>query len=85
MISDGRGLNHRLAASYYRKGKVDAKIYTHFPVKYGMSTYSYYYDYDPSLAWSEFEYVKSCFTDFAAAATTMAPGLKPMTSLLASM
>lgn len=41
-----------------------------------MSTYSYYCCYDPSLAWNDFDYVKSCFTDSAAAATAMATGLK---------
>lgn len=76
MIADGRGFNHLLAASYYESGKPDAQIYTHFPVKYAMSTYSYYCDYDPSLAWSEFDYIKSCWTDSAAAATAMASGYK---------
>ena len=41
-----------------------------------MSTYSYYCNYDPALAWSNFYYVKSCYTDSAAAATTMASGVK---------
>ena len=76
MIADGRGFNHLLADSYYQEGKADTQIYTHFPVKYAMSTYSYYCDYDPSLAWSDFEYVKTCFTDSAAAATAMATGFK---------
>jgi alkaline phosphatase len=40
------------------------------------TTYSYYCDYDPVLAWSDFEYVKSCYTDSAAAATAMATGVK---------
>jgi alkaline phosphatase len=76
MISDGRGYNHMLAANYYLEGKASNQIYTHFPVKYAMSTYPIYCDYDPSLAWSDFEYVKSCFTDSAAAATAMATGYK---------
>jgi alkaline phosphatase len=76
MISDGRGFNHLTAASYYREGKVNSQIYTRFPVRYAMSTYSYYCGYDPSLAWSEFDYVKTCFTDSAAAATAMATGYK---------
>jgi alkaline phosphatase len=41
-----------------------------------MSTYSYYCSYDPVMAWSDFEYVKSCYTDSAAAATAMAAGVK---------
>lgn len=76
MIADGRGYNHLLAASYYESGKAYSQVYTRFPVRYAMSTYSYYCDYDPSLAWSEFDYVKSCWTDSAAAATAMATGYK---------
>jgi len=76
MIADGRGYNHLLAASYYQGGKADSQIYTHFPVKYAMSTYSYYCNYDPALAWSQFDYVTSCWTDSAAAATAMATGYK---------
>src|SRR5512142_780031 len=76
MIADGRGFIHLQAVSYYEAGKSDAQIYTKLPVQYAMSTYSYYCDYDPSLAWSEFDYVKSCFTDSAAAATAMATGYK---------
>jgi alkaline phosphatase len=76
MLADGRGFNHLLAASYYEAGKADSQICTNFPVKYAMSTYSYYCNYDPSLAWSDFEYVKTCFTDSAAAATAMATGFK---------
>ncbi len=50
--------------------------FANFPVKYAMSTYSYYCSYNPTLAWSDFNYVKSCYTDSAAAATAMATGLK---------
>jgi alkaline phosphatase len=76
MISDGRGYNHMLADSYYRAGKANTQIYARFPVRYAMSTYPIGCSYDPSLAWSDFEYVKSCFTDSAAAATAMATGYK---------
>jgi alkaline phosphatase len=41
-----------------------------------VTTYSYYCDYDPVLAWSDFEYVNSCYTDSAAAATALATGVK---------
>ncbi len=76
MIADGRGYNHLLATSYYLYGQADRQVYNRFPFRHAMSTYSYYCDYDPSLAWSDFDYVKSCYTDSAAAATTMATGVK---------
>jgi alkaline phosphatase len=76
MIADGRGFNHLLATSYYEAGRADAQVYTDFPVQLAMSTYSYYCNYDPALAWSQFDYVTSCWTDSAAAATAMATGTK---------
>jgi alkaline phosphatase len=76
MISDGWGYNHLNAVSYYEYGKDARQIYNRFPFQFAMSTYSYYCNYDPVLAWSDFEYVKSCYTDSAAAATTMATGVK---------
>jgi alkaline phosphatase len=49
-----------------------------------MSTYSIFYEgdscygrgYSPQLAWSDFNYVKDCYTDSSAAATAMASGVK---------
>jgi alkaline phosphatase len=76
MISDGWGFNHLESASYYEYGKDARQIYNRFPFQFAMSTYSYYCDYDPVLAWSDFEYVNSCYTDSAAAATAMATGVK---------
>jgi alkaline phosphatase len=76
MISDGWGFNHLESASYYEYGKDARQIYNRFPFQFAVSTYSYYCDYDPVLAWSDFEYVKSCYTDSAAAATAMATGVK---------
>ncbi len=86
MISDGRGYNHDLATNYYRYGKGVAPIYRQFSVSYGMSTYmadteetGYGYcgdGYDPLLAWDDFEYPNICYTDSAAAATTMSTGVK---------
>ena len=72
MISDGWGYNHLTAVSYYEYGKDARQIYNRFPFQWAMSTYSYYCSYDPALAWGNFEYVKSCYTDSAAAATAMA-------------
>ena len=76
MISDGWGYNHLDAVSYYEYGKDARQIYNRFPFQFAMSTYSYYCSYDPAQAWSDFDYVKTCYTDSAAAATTMATGVK---------
>lgn len=76
MISDGWGFNHLTAASYYEYGKDARQIYNRFPFQFAMSTYSYYCNYDPALVWSDFTHVMSCYTDSAAAATTMATGVK---------
>jgi alkaline phosphatase len=86
MISDGWAFNHLDAVSYYEYGKDARQIYNRFPFQFAMSTYMadspvvpYYYcgwGYDPALAWSDFEYVNTCFTDSAAAATTMSTGVK---------
>jgi len=76
MISDGWGFNHLDAVSYYEYGKDARQIYDRFPFQFAMSTYSYYCDYDPEMAWSDFEYVNSCNTDSAAAATALSTGVK---------
>jgi alkaline phosphatase len=76
MISDGWGFNHLEAVSYYEYGKDARQIYNRFPFQFAISTYSYYCDYDPALAWSDFEYVMSCYTDSAAAATALSTGVK---------
>ena len=84
MISDGWGFYHLEAASYYEYGKDARQIYNRFPFNYAMSTYMAYYEnevcygnwYDPDLAWFDFEYVKACATDSAAAATAMSTGVK---------
>lgn len=77
MIGDGMGYNHVEAASLYRFGRPGGQVYTGFPVALSMSTYSVSgQGYDPQRAWSDFEYVKSGYTDSAAAATAMATGVK---------
>lgn len=84
MISDGWGFYHLEAASYYEYGKDARQIYNRFPFNYAMSTYMAYnededcygHGYDTDLAWFDFEYVKSCTTDSAAAATAMSTGVK---------
>ncbi len=90
MISDGMGYNTNLAASYYRFGKADQQEYHHFPFKHFMSTYALANSmnptsadpcygksmYDPSVAWTTFDYVRFCPTDSASAATAMSTGVK---------
>jgi len=84
MIADGRGFNHVTAASYYETGKFDRQIYNRFPFRFAVSTYPAYYEgdpcygkgYDPVAVWKDFTYVKSCYTDSAAAATALATGVK---------
>jgi alkaline phosphatase len=76
MISDGWGYNHLRAASYYEYGKDARQIYNRFPFQWAMSTYASGCSYDPAQAWGNFAYVKSCYTDSAAAATAMATGVK---------
>jgi len=84
MISDGWGFNHLEAVSYYEYGKDARQIYNRFPFQCAISTYAAYYEgdpcyghgYDPVMAWSDFDYVKSCFTDSAAAATALSTGVK---------
>jgi alkaline phosphatase len=84
MISDGRGFEHNQAVSFYEYGKAARQVYAHFPASYAMSTYMGYAEddpcyglgYDPAAAWSSFDYVTACYTDSAAAATTMSTGAK---------
>lgn len=85
MISDGWSFNHLDAASYYEYGKDARQIYNRFPVQTAISTYMAYSDasdpcygrgYDPAMAWSDFDWVKTCYTDSAAAATALSTGFK---------
>lgn len=92
MIADGWGYNQILATDYYMDGKAGTQKYESFPYKYAMAHYpakSGNYDadpekchllgntgYNPDLAWTMFEYVKSNVTESAAAATALACGVK---------
>lgn len=77
MIADGSGYNHNDAASLYQYGATGVQPWERFPYKFAMSTFSANgHGYDSALAWSDFDYVKSGFTDSAAAATAMACGVK---------
>lgn len=53
-----------------------AQVYESFDVQVGITTYSYFGGYEPSLAWSDFAYLNLKPTDSAAAATAMAAGVK---------
>jgi alkaline phosphatase len=75
MIADGGGFNQTLAADYFQFGKTGKQVFEHFPLKCAMSTFSDG-SYEPSKAWSDFNYVKLNPTDSAAAATAMACGIK---------
>jgi alkaline phosphatase len=77
MIADGSGYPQNLAADYYQYGAEGMQPWEKFPFQFGMSTYSADgWGYDPALAWSDFEYVKTRYTDSASAATAMATGVK---------
>ncbi len=79
MISDGCGYNTIAATDYYQYGKTGTQVYEHFPVDVGMSTYPAPpggHGYNTILAWANFSYVKSNFTDSGAAATAMSAGVK---------
>jgi len=76
MISDGCGYNQILSADYYDKGASGTQVYEAFPIKCAMSTYPSGGTYDPYSAWHDFNYVRSGFTDSAAAATAMSTGTK---------
>jgi alkaline phosphatase len=77
MIGDGMGYNQSLSASNYRFGAPWMQNYNDFPFKIAVSTNSADgWGYDPALAWNDFQYVKTRYTDSAAAATAMATGKK---------
>jgi alkaline phosphatase len=84
MVADGWGFNHDTAGSYYTAGKADARVWNKFPTDRAMATYMAYpagdpcfgVGYDPADVWAAFDFVKTCYTDSAAAATTMSTGTK---------
>ncbi|MDO8684727.1 MAG: alkaline phosphatase [Armatimonadota bacterium] len=78
MISDGCGWNHITATDYYQYGSTGNQVYESYPVIYGTSTYSYGNSYNPTSAWTSFDYVMSGATDSAASATAMATGEKTL-------
>ncbi len=77
MIADGSGYNQNDAATMYQYGVTGVQPWDAFPFRFAVSTYSADgWGYDPALAWSDYDYVKTGWTDSAAAATAMATGVK---------
>ena len=89
MIGDGMGYNHIEAADLYFG--INKQVYEDFPVRVAMAHYpvkageyeagnpgSNYYatGYNTVLAWTDTAYLKSNFTESAAAATALATGFK---------
>jgi len=72
MIADGWGANQIAAANGYSG---TAPAYQSWP-RHWVSTYPAGGSYDSTVAWSDFEYVKSGYTDSAAAATALYTGVK---------
>jgi alkaline phosphatase len=76
IIVDGGGFNHIDAADYYTDGKKGSQPYEKFPVKLAVTTYPAGGSYEPKKTAENFNYVRSGFTDSAAAATALATGVK---------
>ncbi len=78
-IADGWGFNHITATDYYAYGEDGQQIYEREFTPYAMSTYpARSKGYDPDLAWTSFVYFRAGATDSAAAATTLASGIKTL-------
>jgi alkaline phosphatase len=76
IIVDGGGFNHIDAADYYSNGKKGSRLFKKFPVKLAVTTYPAGGSYKPEKVAEDFNYVKSGYTDSAAAATALATGIK---------
>ncbi|MAT38143.1 MAG: alkaline phosphatase [Ectothiorhodospiraceae bacterium] len=87
MIGDGMGYNQVQSANLYHHGTFNAQQYEQFPVSLFVSTYPARFgtsddpaewssEYNAAQAWTDFDYVKSGYTDSAPAATSMATGKK---------
>jgi len=78
-IADGLGFNHITATNYFDHGEDGQQIYEKTFTPYAMSTYSVNgKGYDPDQAWGAFNYFRAGSTDSAAAATTLASGIKTL-------
>jgi len=72
LLGDGMGDNQRLAARQYSGDTPTYQSWT----QYWVSTYPAGGSYDPNQAWSNFDYIKTGWTDSAAAATALFTGVK---------
>ncbi len=78
-IADGWGFNHITATNYYEHGEDGQQLYEREFTPYAMSTYSARSKgYDAEKAWTSFVYFRAGSTDSAAAATTLASGVKTL-------
>jgi alkaline phosphatase len=78
-IADGLGFNHITATNYYEHGEDSQQLYEKTFTPYAMSTYpARGKGYDPDQAWVAFNYFRAGATDSAAAATTLASGVKTL-------
>jgi len=78
-IADGWGFNHITATNYFEHGEDGQQLYEKTFDGYAMSTYSARgKGYDPETAWTSHVYFKAGATDSAAAATTLASGVKTL-------
>ncbi len=73
LVADGQGANHQSAANLFQGSVPDYQLW---PDKAWLTTFPVNGSYDPNLAWSDFNYVKSGYPDSAAAATTLFTGRK---------
>lgn len=78
LIGDGMGFNHVAAGAYWMYGRGHSLVYERFDQRLAMTTYSANNPagYDPTQAWTVFNYVMSGATDSASAATAMSTGQK---------
>ncbi|MGA2915276.1 MAG: alkaline phosphatase [Sedimentisphaerales bacterium] len=73
IIVDGGGFNHFKAAEIYEKKTPSIKK---FPVRLAVTTFPLGGSYDPNKVAEDFNYVRTGFTDSAAAATALSTGIK---------
>lgn len=83
LICDGCGYNHFAAADLFLSGSTSAQHFERFPVRLGVTTFSANgAGYSPEAAWADFDYVRSGWTDSAAAATALATGVKTSNGMI---
>jgi alkaline phosphatase len=77
MVGDGMGYNQVAAGSLFLYGEVGKQGFEHFPVRFGVTTFSASgRGYSPDSAWVSFSYVQRHATDSGASATAISTGTK---------